>query len=144
MKCCAESIPRAEEAERLCMEAGRHFPESAERLEDYLRREVEGGISVRSLIKLAAVLGSSEMGGTAPLAERLRLGKEAGRVLELLCRDERDVYGMLERNPAERVMYRFFRDREPAGLGMLIIARAAGTVSDESLLKSARVLAARL
>jgi poly(A) polymerase len=132
MKWCAESIPRAEEAERLCMEAERLFPESAEGLADCFDREVEAGISVRSLIKLAAVLGCGEMGETAPLAERLRLGKETGRVLKSLCRVERDVYGMLDQNLAERVMYRFFRDREPAGLAMLIIARAAGAVSDAS------------
>jgi poly(A) polymerase len=54
-----------------------------------------------------------------------------GRVLDLFCRDEREAYSLLERSSAERVIYRFFRDREPAGLGLLIIARAAGTVSDE-------------
>jgi poly(A) polymerase len=126
------AIPRAEEAERLCMEVGRLFPESAERLADYLNREVEGGISVQSLIKLAAVLGSGERGGTAPLAKRLRLGNEARRVLDLLCRNEKDAYDLLELSYTERVIYRFFRDREPAGLGMLIIARAAGAVSDAS------------
>lgn len=131
---CEERLPRAEEAERLCMEAERLFPESGVCLADYLNREVEGGISVQSLIKLAAVLGSGERGGTAPLAKWLRLGKEAGRVLDLFCRDEREVYGLLERSTAERVMYRFFRDREPAGLGMLIIGRAAGAVSDKCFL----------
>lgn len=126
---CAERIPRLEAAERLCMEVGRLFPKSAESLADYLNREVEAGISLRSLIALAAVLGSSARGGTSPLAERLRLGREAGRVLDMLCRDEKETYGMLEQSPAERVIYRFFRDREPAGPGMLIIASAAGAVS---------------
>jgi poly(A) polymerase len=130
----AERIPRLEAAERLCMEVGRHFPKSAESLADYLNREVEAGISLRSLIALAAVLGSSARGGTAPLAERLRLGREAGRVLDLLCRDEKDTYGMLEQSPAERIIYRYFRDREPAGPGMLIIARAGGAVSAEYFL----------
>ncbi len=87
---CAERIARAEAAERLCMEVGRLFPKSAESLADYLNREVEAGISLRSLITLAAVLGSSARGGTAPLAERLRLGREAGRVLDMLCRDEKE------------------------------------------------------
>jgi poly(A) polymerase len=132
---CAERILRAEAAERLCMEVGRLFPKSAESLADYLNREVEAGISLRSLIALAAVLGSSARGGTSPLAERLRLGREAGRVLDMLCRDEKDTYGMLEQSPAERVIYRFFRDREPAGPGMLIIARAGGAVSAECFLR---------
>jgi poly(A) polymerase len=124
------SIARAEEAERLCMEVGSLFPGSSERLVEYLDRKVEATISFRSMIKLAAVLGRGERGGTAPLAERLRLGKEAGKLLEYFCRDEREVYGMLERSTAERVVYRFFRDREPAGLGMLFTARTAGTISD--------------
>ncbi|MFI5368719.1 MAG: CCA tRNA nucleotidyltransferase [Spirochaetia bacterium] len=131
---CAERIPRLEEAEQLCMEVGRLFPESAESLADYLNREVEAGISVLSIIRLAAVLGSGDRGWAAPLARRLRLGKEAGRVLDLFCLDERAVYGMLEQSPAERVIYRFFRDREPAGPGMLIIARAGGAVSTECFL----------
>ena len=131
---CEESIARAERAELLCLEVGCLFPESAERLADYMDREIEAGISVCSLIKLAAILGSGERGGTGPLAKRLRLGKAAERVLDLFCRDECEVYDLLERNSAERVNYRFFRDREPAGLGMLIIARAAEAVSDDRFL----------
>jgi len=125
----AEGIPRAEAAERLCKEVGHLFPESAERLADYLDREVEAGISLRSLIGLASLLGSGERGWSAPLAKRLRLGREAGRFLDFFCRDERAVYAILERSSTERVIYRFFRDREPAGLGKLIIARAAGSLS---------------
>jgi len=129
---CEESIARAERGELLCLEVGRLFPKSAERLADYMDREIEAGISVCSLIKLAAILGSGERGGTAPLAKRLRLGREAERVLDIFYRDERAVYDVLERNSAERVIYRFFRDREPAGLGMLIIARCGGVISAET------------
>jgi poly(A) polymerase len=129
---CKERIPLLEEAEQLCTEAGRLFPESAEKLADYFDREVEAGISARSLIKLTVFLGGGERGRTALLAERLRLGNEARKVMDLFCRYERKVYGLLERSCMERVMYRFFRDREPAGPGMLVIARAAGAVSDAS------------
>jgi poly(A) polymerase len=115
------------------MEVGHLFPESAESLADYLNREVEAGISLHSLIGLASFLGSGARGWTAPLAKRLRLGREAGRALDFFCRDEGAVFGILEQGPAERVIYRFFRDREPAGLGMLIIARAAGALSAVSL-----------
>jgi len=132
---CEERIPRAAEAERLCMEAGRLFPESAGQLAGYFDREVEDGIAIRSLIKLAAFLGSDERGATALLAERLRLGHAAERTLDLFCRDESAVLATLERSATERVSYRFFRDREPAGLGMLLIARAAGAVSDECFLR---------
>jgi poly(A) polymerase len=125
-----EAIARAEIAERLCIEICRHFPDCGEKLTSYLDREVEQGISVRSLIKLAAVLGCGERGGTAPFTEKLRLGKDAGRVLDLFCRNERYVYGMLERSRPERAIYRFFRDREPAGPGMLLTGRVAEDVSD--------------
>lgn len=125
------AIAHVERAERLCMEVARHFPDCCEKLTEYLYREVEAGISVRSLIKLAAVLCCGERGGTAPLAEKLRLGKDAGRVLDLFCRNERYVYGMLERRTLERAIYRFFRDREPAGPGMLLTGRVAEDVSDE-------------
>ena len=131
---CEESVARGEGAERLCMEIVRHFPDCAEKLTDYLNREVEAGISICSLIKLAAVLGSGERGSTAPAAEQLRLGREAGRVLDLFCRNERAVYGRMERMTPERAIYRFFRDREPAGPGVLITGRAGGAVSAESFL----------
>jgi poly(A) polymerase len=116
-----ERIPLAEEAERLGSEAD---------LAIYLDHEVEGGVNVRSLIKLAAFLGSSEKDRAAVLAERLRLGRKAGRILELLCRDEGRIYERLERIGSERPMFRFFRDREPAGPGMLIIARSRGEISE--------------
>jgi poly(A) polymerase len=126
---CEGSIARGEGAERLSMEIGRRFPDCAEKLTDYLDREVEAGISICSLIKLAAVMGCGERGGTAPAAEQLRLGREAGRVLDLFCRNERAVYGMMERRTPERAIYRFFRDREPAGPGVLITGRVGGAVS---------------
>jgi len=115
-----ERIPLAEEAERLCSEAG---------LAVYLDREVEGGITVRSIIKLAAFLGSNDKYWVKNLAERLRLGKEAERIMGLLCRDERKAYEDLERIGTERSMFRFFRDREPAGPGIIIIARIMGAIS---------------
>ena len=129
---CYKCIPCAEEAERLCMEFGRLFPECGGRQEDYFNREVEAGISVRSLIKLATVLYGSDIGESTSIAERLKLGRKARRVLDIFCRDEKEVYGILENCTTDRVMYRFFRDREPAGLGKLIIARAAGAVSAAS------------
>jgi poly(A) polymerase len=115
-----ERVPLAEKAEQLCSEAG---------LAVYLDREVEGGVTVRSLVKLAALLDGSENGGVANVAERLRLGREAGRILEILCRDEGRTLDNLERIGAERSMFRFFRDREPAGPGILIAARIRESIS---------------
>jgi poly(A) polymerase len=122
-------IGRAMAAERICADAQALFPEVRQRLADYLGREVEGGISVLSLIRLAAFLGSGE-GATAPLAERLRLGRDATRMLTYLSRDERPLFAYLETAARRRPIFRFFRDREPAGPGMLINARADGAISD--------------
>jgi poly(A) polymerase len=127
-----EAISRAERAERLSMEIGDHFPNCGEKLADYLESEVEGGIPVSSLIRLAAVLGTGEVGATAPLARQLRLGKEAGRMLVFFRRDEGSLFAYLGRDPAERAIHRFFRDREHAGMGMLVIARSVGAVSHET------------
>jgi len=124
-------IDRADAAERLCMEMGDRFMDERKRLADYLGHEVEGGISVLPLVKLAAFLGSDEEEKAAVLAERLRLGREARRMLGFLCRDEAALHGDPARVRAVRAMYRFFRDREPAGPGMLVISRAAGAVSED-------------
>lgn len=126
---CEQAIARAERAEQLCMEIDGLSPDYAQKLTDYLDREVGAGISVRSLIKLAVVLASGERGGTAPLAKRLRLGKEAGRMLDFFRRDESSLYRYLGSDPTERAIHRFLRDREPAGPGMLIIARTSGDIS---------------
>ena len=84
---CAERIPRLEAAERLCMEVGRLFPKSAESLADYLNREVEAGISLRSLIALAAVLGSSARGGTvSPWPSGSASGGKREGSWSMLCR----------------------------------------------------------
>jgi poly(A) polymerase len=106
------------------------FPEEKGRLTEYLDGGVEGGISMLALMKLAAFTGLGEREGALALAARLRLGKRAGRLLELLCTDERALFGILERGPSERARYRFFRDREPAGLAMVIVAAASGAIPE--------------
>jgi len=123
-------IGRAVAVERVCGELERLFPETENRLMGYLNSEVESGISVLSLMKLAAFLGSEQRAGAVVLAERLRLGRKAGRLLELFCRDASSVFDALDHTAAERAGFRFFRDREPAGPGMVIIALADGTISN--------------
>jgi poly(A) polymerase len=121
---CAEGVAR------VCAKIARLYPEHKERLAEYLESEAEAGVTMASLMNLAAFLGSGDKGGAASLAERLRLGKQATRVLELLCRDERTLFDLLEREAPERAMHRFYRDREPAGLGMVIAALATGVLSE--------------
>jgi poly(A) polymerase len=125
-----DGIARAEEAERTCTRLGEFFPEDWERLEESLSRRVEGGVTLFSLVKLAAFLGRGETRSGATLAVRLRLGRDAGKVLEQFTRDERELYIFLEEISNGRPIHRFFRDREPAGQGMLIVARAFGDISE--------------
>lgn len=127
-----ERIARALEVERICTGLGELFPGDGERLAEYLSQPVEWGISLISIIKLAAFLGVE--GNKKPLAEKLRLGRDSGKILELLTRDERELHRFLEGKRCGRTVYRFFRDRKPAGPGMLIVARAEGAVSDDSFL----------
>ena len=115
--------------ERLCGDPGLLVPGEPMRLSQYLGGEVESGITVLALMKLAAFFGSIGEAGVSRQAERLRLGRKAGRMLELFCREEHSLFEMLERNATERIMFRFFRDREPAGPGIVIMARAAGAVA---------------
>ena len=121
---CAEGVAQ------VCRMIAGLYPERKEPLAEYLDREVEAGVTMASLMKLAAFLGSGARGGAALLAERLRLGKLAGRLLAIFCRDERPLFTLLEREAPERAMYRFFRDREPAGLGLVIVALAAGALAE--------------
>lgn len=107
------------------------LPEGKQRLSGYLNREVEAGISVWSLIRLAVFLGTFEEMASAKVAERLRLGRNAGRMLQFLGKDERALFAILEHTASERAMYRFFRDREPAGLAQGMLALAAGAISEQ-------------
>ncbi len=59
-------------------------------------------------------------------------------MLALFCRDEGKVWENLELVESERAMFRFFRDREQAGPGMLVIATSAGTVSRECFFRLMR------
>jgi poly(A) polymerase len=115
--------------ERLCSDPDLLVPGEANRLSAYLDGEVESGITVLSLIKFAVVLDPDGEADIPRLAERLRLGRKAARLLEMFCRDEHVVFGMLERTMTERALFRFFRDRDPFGPGMVILALAAGAVA---------------
>jgi poly(A) polymerase len=113
--------------------AGSLSTEIASELHLYLFREVESQVSQISLLKLAAFLGETEQPEllTAPLAERLRLGGKAGRILGLLCGCSERLFARLGRNPTRRAMYRYFADREPAGMALLLLGSARGYLSGE-------------
>jgi poly(A) polymerase len=102
-----------------------YFPDSAGHLAAYLDQELEGGITLLSIMKLAAILIACKA-DSAAVTRRLRLGKKAGRLLALLCSE-----GGKPLPPAQtdRARYRFFRDREPAGPTLLILDMAVGCAS---------------
>jgi poly(A) polymerase len=104
----------------------------------YLDREVEYGVTILSLMKLVAFIGRLEKAGSDNLAARLRLGRETGRILGQLCCEDGSIYYSLECIGPERTLFRFFRDREPAGIGIIIVAKARGNITEtvfESLLE---------
>lgn len=101
------------------------FPFGQQQLGRYLADEVEGGITVLSLVKLAAFLGGgAESEAAAFVGERLRLGRRACRMLERLLSYERIVSETQGGRLTTRAQYRFFKDHEPAGPGLLLLALA--------------------
>ncbi|KAF0220269.1 MAG: poly(A) [Geobacteraceae bacterium] len=138
----------------------RYFPEEHRLLAEYLDCEVETGITVLSLVKLAAFLGGAEGPGTAAVvAERIRLGRKVGRMLEQFSSDKKPEFGVLEQRPTKRAKYRFFKDHDPAGPGLVILSlsrevaspqlceelvtyyfREYGAVGDESLLSGEEIM----
>lgn len=124
-------ISHAVGVERVCGELGRLFPGIARPLSGYLASEAEGGVTVLSLMKLAAFLGRIDRAGIAALAEKLRLGVKAGRFLGLLCGGLASPFAPTDGNPAGRALFRFFRDQDPAGPALVLLALAAGEVSDD-------------
>lgn len=123
IKQCIESADVVEQ-----IAAGRLFPKIASGLHRYLFEEIESRVSLVSLLKLAAFLGEVEKPEllTAKIVERLRIGGKASRILRLLCGRAESLFARLGRNPTRRSMYRFFADREPAGMALLILGLARG------------------
>lgn len=106
-----------------------HFPDAVAHLTPYLDQELEGGITILYLMKLAAILTGFGVDSVAA-AGRLRLGNKAGRLLAILCSEGGQPLAV---SPAQtqRARYRFFRDREPAGPALLILDMATGMASSE-------------
>ncbi len=117
--------------ERTVAELADRFPAESERLMQYLASEVEAGISILSLLKLALLLdGKVAPGAVEAVAERLRLGNRSRRILQMATSDAVPAV-MTAENLPERAIYRFFRDAEPVGPGLVIIALACGAASIE-------------
>ncbi|MBI1921541.1 MAG: CCA tRNA nucleotidyltransferase [Geobacter sp.] len=99
-------------------------PAGGEKLGEALGREVECGVTVLALAKLALLVPDSA--AAADTARRLRLGTVAGRVLGRLVVWEVRRYPMAAKRLTPRACFRFFRDSEPAGPAMLAMAADGG------------------
>jgi len=114
------------EVEEIMGEPAVYFPGFGEDIHDYLGREVESGVTLASLVKLAVILGAFENAATLASATsgKLRFGSNSRRILEILCGKIMLMSVPAAWKPTERAIFRYFRDSEPAGLGALIIALA--------------------
>jgi poly(A) polymerase len=120
-----QRIGGAGRVEQLAAELADYFPADHERLRQHLNSQVEAGIGVLSLVKLAAFInGAAPPGATDLVAAKLRLGKRARRILEKLARSRTALAGMAEHKLTARAMYHFFSDSDPAGPEIALFALA--------------------
>lgn len=128
----AERLAFVAEAEAILNGLQGLFPKELEHFAAHLERFVEGGIPLLSLLKLAALLaGDDARKHIRNCADRIRLGTKARAELAVLCNCLASFPALPDGTPGERVLYRFFRDREPGGPELVILPLAAGIVGRE-------------
>lgn len=126
----AGGIASAARIEQVAGELARHFPDLSQSVAGHLGRGVEGEGTALSFLKLAAFSGGAEGPGRADAwAARLRLGRKGSRMLALLGSDMAPDFAALSALPSSRTMFRFFRDHEPAGVELVLLALARGELS---------------
>jgi poly(A) polymerase len=127
-----ERIARTYEVERVLEKSELHFPDDRKELSGYLQRRIEGGVTLLSLVKLAAFLAGEDAVKRIELySARLCLGTKAGNELKSLCRWAASFPPMTAEMPGDRILFRFFRDREPAGPELVVLPLAAGVITRE-------------
>ena len=125
-------IARTAEVERVMEESDLNFPDDGKELSGYLQRRIEGGVTLLSLVKLAAFLAGEDAGKLIELySARLCLGTKAGNELKSLCRCSASFPPMAAEMPGERILFRFFRDRQPAGPELVVLPLAARVITPE-------------
>jgi poly(A) polymerase len=122
----AKRINRVSDVELILQGFDRFFPGNDKKLLGYLSGELQSGVKLSSLVKLAAFVGRCGDGTVfvTELAGRLKLGCKARKVLEILVRDTEPVIASPGLSLTKRALYRFFKDIEPAGSAVLIAAFA--------------------
>ncbi len=129
----AARFQQAVRVEETAHEVGRDFPDHGQRAHALLCREIEGGVTALSLMKLAAFISGGEgIGLPDAWASRLRVGRTATRMLALFTQNMTPVFASLAARATRRAMFHFFRDHEPAGMELVLLGRARGE-ADERL-----------
>ncbi|MDD2337674.1 MAG: hypothetical protein PHD01_13985, partial [Geobacteraceae bacterium] len=119
-------------AERVIEDCERLFPSVRDNLSAHLERPVEGGISLFSLLKLAAFLsGEDARESIKTCCDRIRLGAKARAELKVLCDCATAFPSVPESVVGERFLYRFFRDRAPGGAELVVLPLAARLIDPE-------------
>jgi poly(A) polymerase len=114
------------DVERIFLDLTILFPDDGNDIFVYLSEELESCVKLGSVVKLAAFLGQSgdESELVTEIARKLKLGCKARKMLVTLVRDTKQVVTERGMNITKRALYRFFKDREPAGPAVLIAAVA--------------------
>ncbi len=100
--------------------------ESAAKVESRLRQEVQEGITVLSIMKLAAFLAAVQIAPYGAV-ERLKLGKVGGQLVEkLYCAGTLPMSGHYDAVSA----YRLFTGCDPAGEELPLMLLALGRISE--------------
>ncbi len=132
----AGRIAFAAETERVMEDCSHLFPVGCEELFAHLGRYVEGAIPLRSLLKLAAFLfGEGAWEQIKACADRIRLGTKARTELKVLCECASTFPPLLKKVAGQRMLFRFFRDREPAGPELVILPLAARQIDSETAVR---------
>lgn len=100
--------------------------ETAEKIGMRMGVEAQSGVTVLTLMKLAAFIIAA---GIAPRvsADRLKLGKAAGQIIETLCRAGALALAEHQDNISA---YRFFNSCDPAGLELPLQLLARGHITE--------------
>ncbi|ABB32510.1 Polynucleotide adenylyltransferase region [Geobacter metallireducens RCH3] len=127
----AEAMDRVEAVVQSLSQLG---DETAEKGCLRLQEQIQGGMTVLSLTKLAAFLTVTEADLPAA-ADRLKLGKTAGQLVEKLCRA--DTLALAERLDTVSA-YTLFNACDPAGLELPLLLLARGHITESRCRELAR------
>lgn len=100
---------------------------------DCLSLELESGLNLLSILKLAAFIGNTGTGSEllTEIAVKLKLGGRTRKALNILVGESDADLVKPGKLRTKRSFYRFFRDHEPAGLSILLAAFSRKLLSPE-------------